>query len=236
MSSYTTSETDEITKLTNIVRQLAHKVQQLETIIDSTSHTTKSYTQPRTRSHTISTLAHMNDNVVPSMNMNAFIDYLANMPCDAENVIHKKSAEVIADLIIDGYRNLCAQHSDKSNSFIPPILNVSNNDEQNTLCMFDTNGSTWIVCTHEHFSQITQRVHSCVVIQCNRWREKHVGPPRSFYSNTSDAPKEPILERDPRAMAKHQKISTKIYSINLKSTGLITRTKKIVATTVLLKV
>lgn len=231
--SHTKDETDEISNLSKIVHQLSRKVDQLEAALAST--TNRPGTSSRTRSSALATLTRINDNVVPSMNMNAFLAYLANMPCDVESVVNKNSAEVIADIVIDGHRTLCAQYSAKSAQFIAPITNVSVNDSPNTLCLFDSTVSKWIVCTPEAFSKFATHVHACVVIQCNRWSEKNVGPPRTFYTATSDSPEKPTPVRDPLAMAKHQKISTKIYSLNLGSIGLMSRTKKLVAGAVGLK-
>jgi hypothetical protein len=221
-------ETDAISKLSDIVHQLSRKVDQLEAAI-ATGHSSRS------RSSTLTTLARINNDVIPSMNMNAFITYLANMPCDAESVANKNSAEVLADLVIDGHRNLCAQYSAKSTKFIAPIATISGNDSRSTMYLFDSTDSKWIVCTPEAFSRFATRIHSCIVIQCSRWSEKNVGPPRPLYTATNDSPEEPTPVRDPRAMAKHQKISTKIYSINLGSKGLMTRTKKLVGGAVGLK-
>ena len=233
LMSHNKDETDTISHLSNIVHQLSRKVEKLEAALESVTTRTGASLRPRTS--TLETLARMNNDVIPSMNMNAFLAHLANMPCDAESVVTKNSAEVIADLVIDGHRNLCTQYSAKSAKFIAPIANVSVNDSQTTMYLFDTTDSKWIICTPDAFSRFATCVHSCVVIQCNRWREKNVGPPRTFYTATSQSPEEPNPERDPRAMAKHQKITTKIYSLNLGSKGLMARTKKLVGSAVGLK-
>jgi hypothetical protein len=231
-------ETDVITRLIDTVLQLSRKVEQLETTLASvtTIYKTKHGHSTRINTTALSMLQLLNNDVVPSMNMDAFMAFLANMPCDAESVVDKKSAEVIADLVVDGYRNLCAQYSAKSTQFIPPIINVSMEGTNKVLFIFDNaNGGTWVICSMELFSQFVKRVHACVVIQCNRWREKNVGPPRPFYTDTIESLDEPYPERDPHAMAKHQKISEKIYSLNLDSNGLLTRIKKIIGKTLILE-
>lgn len=232
------NDTEDITRLTDIIFQLSRKVEQLENTIASitTTSKTKNGTSTRIRHTTLSILQLMNNDVIPSMNMDAFLAHLTHMPCDAETVVHKNSAEVIADLVLDGYRNLCAQYSAKSCQFIPPIVNVSLEGSHKTLLIFDsTNGGKWNVCSMELFSQFVKRTHTCIVIQCNRWREKNVGPPRPFYTDTTESQNDPYPERDTHAMAKHQKISEKIYSLNLDSNGLLTRIKKIIGKTLILE-
>jgi len=217
---------DTVSQLSDIVHQLSSKVEKLEAALAAATATARTGTSLRPRSSTLAILARMNDEVLPSMNMDAFLAYLARMPCDAECVVNKNSAEVLADLVIDGRRSLCAQYSAKSTVFIPPIANVSINDSSKTTCMciFDSTESKWITCTADMFSIFARRVHSCVVAQCDRWREKNVGPPLSFYCDAEP----PKTVRDPRAMAMHQKITAKIYSLNLGSVGLMARTKKLV--------
>ena len=97
-------ETDVITRLTDTVLQLSRKVEQLETTLASvtTIYKTKHGHSTRINTTALSILQLLNNDVVPSMNMDAFMAFLANMPCDAESVVDKKSAEVIADLVIDG--------------------------------------------------------------------------------------------------------------------------------------
>ena len=191
--------------------------------------------------------------VVPSMNIDTFIAYLANMPCDVERVVDKNSAEVIVDLVADGLRHLLSKHQQQEQGFVAPIASFT--DHPGALYMFghgDLKSNTdksnaeesvakWRLCTPDMFSRFVSRVHACVGIQCNRWREKNVGPPRPLFESmvnsngTENSEKiggegkgggrrEP---RDPRTMAKYQKISVKIYSINLDSVGLMARTKKL---------
>jgi hypothetical protein len=239
--SHDKNETDTVSKLSDIVHQLSRKVEQLEAALASATTMNRTGSSSRTRSSTLATLTRLNDDVLPSMNMDAFLAYLASMPCDVESVVDKKSSEIIADLVIDGYRNLCAQYSAKlansanSTKFIPPIANVSISDSQNTLCLFDSTESKWIVCTPIIFSKFAARAYACIVNQCNRWREKNMGPPRSFYAATHGAPEEPRQERDPLIVAKHHKMLTKTCSINLGSTGLMARTKKLVNGAITLK-
>jgi len=186
--------------------------------------------------------------VVPSMNIDTFIAYLANMPCDVERVVDKNSAEVIADLVADGFRHLLIKHQQQQQGFVAPIASFtdhpgalymfghgdtkSNNDKSNA----EESVAKWRLCTPDMFSRLASRIHACVGIQCNRWREKNVGPPRPLFESIANSNgsgnSEKIGEggrepRDPRTMAKYQKISVKIYSINLDSAGLMTRTKKL---------
>ena len=191
--------------------------------------------------------------IVPSMNIDTFIAYLANMPCDVERVVDKNSAEVIADLVADGFRHLLSKHQQQEQGFVAPIASFT--DHPGALYMFghgdlkpntdksnaEESVAKWRLCTPDMFSRFASRVHACVGIQCNRWREKNVGPPRPLFESmvnsngTENSEKiggegngggrrEP---RDPRTMAKYQKISVKIYSINLDSVGLMAKTKKL---------
>ena len=190
--------------------------------------------------------------VVPSMNIDTFIAYLANMPCDVERVVDKNSAEVIADLVADGLRHLLSKHRQQEQGFVAPIASFT--DHPGALYMFGHSNPTsntdksnveesvakWRLCTPDMFSRFVSRVHACVGIQCNRWREKNVGPPRPLFEsmvNSNGTENSEKIEgegkgggrepRDPRTMAKYQKISVKIYSINLDSVGLMARTKKL---------
>jgi len=216
------SDIETVSRLSELVRQLTYKVEKLESALNAIS--TAPRTKPYTRTSTIAILERMNNEVLPSMSMDAFVSYLGRMPCDAECVVDKNSAEVLADLVIDGQRNLCAQYSAKSDEFIPPIVNVSVDNSSKTMCIFDSATSKWITCSTDMFSIFARRIHSCVVAHCERWREKNMGPPIPLFSDTDT--QKPV--RDPRAMAMHQKITTKVYSLSLGSSGLMARTKKLV--------
>jgi len=234
-------------RLFDVVQQLVSKVARLEDdmervtaglaqatagLAQATAGTTGRSRDGGSRKHGV--LARLNglgnEGVTPSMSMKPFLEYLARMPCDAESVTTKTSAEVLADLVTDGIRNLRKQQP----GFVPPLTSVP--ECPGVLFLFGdapVSGPTaigeWSICSPVAFSQFTARVHACVVIQCNRWREKNVGPPRPLYSESNPVPN-PV--RDPRAMAKHHNIITKIYSLNLSSGGLMSRTKKLVCASV----
>lgn len=241
-----------MTHLVSIVQHLANKVDYLEKQLEKTNlnisanrrWTSSSSSTTTTGSRKQSVLMRLNglsDSsseggargvVVPSMNIDTFITYLANMPCDMERVVDKNSAEVIADMVSAGFHHLLIKQQQKG--FVAPIASFT--DHPGALYMFGSNEespptSNWTVCTPDMFSRFAARVHACVVIQCNRWREKNVGPPRPLFeseTNSNGTEKIGREPRDPQIMAKYQKMSVKIYSINLDSVGLMTRTKKLV--------
>ena len=237
--SHDTDEAVSVSQLKDIVHQLSSKVEQLEAAITSittgTRNRARSNASSHPRSSTLANLARLNDETLPSMNMDAFLNYLTCMPYDVENVVDKKSAEVLAEIVINGHQSLCAQHSTKSTKFIAPIASVSVNNSTGTLCLFDSTESKWIICTPDMFSLFARRVHACVVTQYNHWRKKNMGPPRPRYTTTTSSSSSDGLEpepnpvRDPRIMAKNHKITAKIYSLNLGSAGLMARTKKLVS-------
>lgn len=248
--SHDTDEAVSVSQLRDIVQQLSSKVEQLEAAITSittgSGNRARSNTSSHPRSSTLANLARLNDETLPSMNMDAFLNYLTCMPYDVENVVDKKSAEVLAEIVINGHRSLCAQHSNNSTKFIAPIASVSVNNSTGTLCLFDSTESKWIICTPEMFSLFARRVHACVVTQYNHWREKNMGPPRPRYTTTTSSATtspgssdgsepEPNPVRDPRIMAKNHKITAKIYSLNLGSAGLMARTKKLVGAACVLR-
>ena len=85
------SDIETVSRLSELVRQLTYKVEKLESALNAIS--TAPRTKPYTRTSTIAILERMNNEVLPSMSMDAFVSYLGRMPCDAECVVDKNSAE-----------------------------------------------------------------------------------------------------------------------------------------------
>lgn len=204
--------------LLNTVQRLTDKVSQLESVVAKINADSTRNTRGRsssTKGATIVTRLNEGDGSLPSMNMDAFIDFLTQMPYEVENILSRKPIDVVADLVTNGCKKLRTRKG-----MVLPIASFP--DCPNMLFIFETE---WRICIPALFSQIIRRFHLCLVIQCERWREKNVGPPRPLCVVTSDTPPP---ARDPRAMAKHQKISAKIYSLNLSSVRFISRTKSLV--------
>jgi hypothetical protein len=212
-----------VTDLLKVVQQLTSKVSQLEAALDKintgTNRTARGRTSSTKRNDIVSRL-NDGDKSLPSMNMDAFMEFLTHMPCEIECVISKKSAEVIADLVADGCQKIRTRQKHCVGMALPIASFV---DCPHTLFVFDD--GEWRVCSPILFSRFAVRAHRCVVAQCDRWREKNVGPPRPLCVVAGEAE---MPARDPRVMATYQKISTKIYSLNLSSERLMTRTKSLV--------
>lgn len=212
-----------VTDLLKVVQQLTNKVSQLELALGkintSANRTVRGHTSSTKRNDIVSRL-NEGDGSLPSMNMDAFMEFLAHMPCEVESVISKKSAEVLADLVSYGCQQIRARQKHCVGMALP-IASFA--DCPHTLFVFDD--GEWQICSPVLFSRFAVRVHQCVMAQCDRWREKNVGPPRPLCVVTGDVK---MPARDPRAMAKYQKISTKIYSLDLSSERLMARTKSLV--------
>ena len=210
--------------LLKAVQRLTDKVSQLETVVakinaDATRNTRGHSSS--TKGATIVARLNESDGSLPLMNMDAFIDFLTQMPYEVENILSDKPVDVVAHLVTNGCKKLRTRHNDREGMVLPI---TSFTECPNMLFIFDTE---WRICLPALFSQIIRRFHLCLVTQCDRWREKNVGPPRPLCVVTSDTPRP---ARDPRAMAKHQKISAKIYSLNMSSARFISRTKNLVCT------
>jgi len=218
-----------VTDLLKAVQRLTDKVSQLETAVAKinadTTRNTRGHSSS-TKGATIVTRLNEGDGSLPSMNMDAFIDFLTQMPYEVENILSKKSIDAIADLVTIGCKKLRARHHDQD-GIVLPIASFT--ECPTMLFIFDTE---WRICIPSLFSQVIRRFHVCIIKQCERWREKNVGPPRPLCVVTSDTPPPP---RDPCAMAKHQKISAKIYSLNLSSARVISRTKTLVCVASVIK-
>lgn len=211
-----------VIELIKTVQCLTDKVSQLETAIDKINANTTQNTRchsSSTKGKNIVARLNENNNSLPSMNMESFIDFFTQMPYEVENIMSKTNIDIVADFVANGCTKLRIRYN-QSQGMTLPIASFT--ECPNMLFMFDTE---WQICTPTLFSQLLRRFHLCIMRQCERWREKHVGPPRPLYAVTSNVP---APARDPRAIAKDQKISAKIYSLNISSARLISRTKKIV--------
>jgi len=208
--------------LIKTVQHLTDKVSQLETAIDKINANTSKNTRGHsslTKGNNIVARLNENDNSLPSMNMESFIDFLTQMQYEVENIMSKKNIDIVAEFVANGCTKLRIRHN-QSQGMALPIASFT--ECPNMLFIFETE---WRICTPTLFSQLLRRFHLCIMTQCERWREKHVGPPRPLYAVTSNVP---APARDPLAIAKDQKISAKIYSLNISSARFITWTKKIV--------
>jgi len=213
-----------VIELLKTVQCLTDKVSQLETAIDKINANIKRDTKGRSSSRkgeSIVTRLNESDNSLPAMNLDSFIDFLTQMSYDAENIMSKKNIDIIADFVSNGCTKLRNRHT-RCQDIILPIASFT--ECPTMLFMFDTE---WRICTPALFSQVLRRFHLCIMSQCERWREKNVGPPRPLHMVTSNVS---APARDPRAIAKDQKISTKIYSLNISSTRFISHTKSLICT------
>jgi hypothetical protein len=212
-----------VTDLLKVVQHLTHKVSQLElalTKINADTNRTARGRASSTKGNDIVTRLNEGDGSLPSMNMDAFIDFLTHMPYEVESIISKKSTDVIADLVSDGCQKIHTRQKHREGMALP-IASFA--DCPSMLFIFDDD--KWQICSPALFSRFTVRFHVCVMMQCDRWRNKNVGPPRPLRVVAGDTK---MPARDPCAVAKHHKISTKIYSLNLSSTRLMARTKSLV--------
>ena len=208
--------------LIKTVKCLTDKVSQLETAIDKINANTTRNTKGRsssTKGNNIVARLNESDNSLPCMNIESFIEFLAQMSYDVENIMSKKNIDIVADFVSNGCTKIRIRHNQHQGVVLPI---VSFTECPTMLFIFD---AEWKTCTPTLFSQLLRRIHLCIMTQCKRWREKNVGPARPMYLTT---PNVPTPARDPRAIAKDQKISAKIYSLNISSARFISHTKNIV--------
>ena len=166
------------------------------------------------------------NNSLPSMNMESFIDFLTQMSYDVENILSKKPVDIVGDFVAYGCNKIRNQPNQCKGISLPV---VSFPECPTILFIFETE---WQIVTPALFSQLLRRFHVCIMTQCEKWREKNVGPPRPLNAVMSNMP---APERDARAIAKDHKISSKIYSLNLSSARFISRTKSLICATTIIK-
>ena len=215
-------------QLLEVIQNMAKKINKLEENVEKLS---KRISFKATKKSILDTLNSRTSNIVPSMTLETFTSFLSKMKYNiigngnGEDTMKGANIEqIMCDIFLKGYETLCERNT---TSLILPIVCFK---EQPNIIYVYKNDMQWSICLPEMFSNLVARLHSCVVIHANKWRDENVKKINGIINTSNDTNALEInnikTTINTKNMEIYEKLSTRIYSVDIQSIGFVAKVKK----------